>query len=155
MGLLLSLFGFAATAYGLYRTYQQAKDANNAAEISAEELAKFKVRTQKADAYRDLSEAQYALEMTKKHLNNDAWSDAGDSYEDARRAIIRVKAALPTMDDGIAEALNNIELHGRKFCEQIDIGLAKKGELPDKAKTLAAIRESYGTMFTIQNSIEV
>jgi hypothetical protein len=85
VGLLLSVFGTILTLLGLYVTYRQAKKAKTTAQAAATAVAKFKFRADHYDAYRDLNHAAYAMETTRRHLDNDAWKDAVESYDDGLR----------------------------------------------------------------------
>ena len=82
-GFLLSVFGTVLTLVGLWATYRQAAKAKSSAKEAEAAVKEFKFRADRYDAHRDLSQATYALEMTKRHLNNDAWRDAAETYEDA------------------------------------------------------------------------
>ena len=153
-GLLLSVLGTLLTLIGLYATYRQAKKAKKSATDAEAAVREFKFRADRYDAHRDLSQATYALEMTKRHLNNDAWRDAGDTYEDARQAIIRMQHAVPDLDLSKKASLTKITGHMANFCNAVDTAVAGKGVYPDKLKVLSTIRKNYEVIVIVQRSLE-
>lgn len=147
MGLLLTLTG-------LYFTFRQAKKAATAADAATEAVREFRFRVNFQDASRDISEAAYALDTTRRHLNNGAWRDAVDSYEDARRAIIRIDIALPNLAPEHQNAIRRASEQMRRFCDKIDAAMAGKAEFPDPAKAQAVIRRNYELLALIQRTLE-
>jgi hypothetical protein len=153
-GLILSFVGTLLTLFGLYATYRQARTARRSAEDAEAAVKDFRFRSDRYDSFRDLSQASYALEMTKRHLNNDAWRDASESYEDARRAIIRVRLSAPDLPDQSRKSLGQIASHMAAFCDAVDRAVADKGDYPDTFKVLATIRKNYETIAVIQRSLK-
>jgi len=153
LGLLLSVFGTCLTLCGLFLTYRQAKAAASAAETANVAVGNFKFRVSQHDISRDVSEATYALDTTRRHLNNDAWKDAIDSYEDARRAIVRMMMAKDILSDDLKEGLRRASEQMRKFCDKVDAALAGKGGFPDSEKAKAVIRKNYELLTLVQNGL--
>jgi hypothetical protein len=111
---LIGALGTAATLYGLYLTFLQAKKAVSAADQATDAVEKFKFQVNRHDASRDISQATYALDVTGRHLDNSAWRDVVDSYEDARRAIIRLDIAKLNLSDEQREALKKMAAHPQR-----------------------------------------
>lgn len=160
LGLWMGLIALAATISGLYLTYRQARAAkeNSEAATTAAEAARgavenFKFRVAQYDISRDLSEAQYALDTTRRHLTKGAWSDAGDSYEDARRAVIRIDLSCEGLSEKDREQLQKAARQMADFCKKIDAASAQKGDYPDETKALAVIRKNYELLAGIQKRI--
>jgi len=153
-GLLLSIIGTLLTLIGLYATYRQAAKAKASAKDAESAVRDFKFRADRYDAHRDLSQATYALEMTKRHLNNDAWRDAADTYEDARQAIIRMHHAAPDLVPAEKSALTKMTGHMASFCNAVETALAGKGAYPDKFKVSATIRRNYEVIVSVQRSLQ-
>lgn len=152
--LLISLFGTILTLIGLYATYRQAAKAKASAKDAQSAVREFKFRADRYDAHRDLSQATYALEMTKRHLNNEAWLDAAETYEDARQAIIRMQHAVPELAQADRSALGRMATHMANFCNTVETALADKGDYPDKFKVLATIRRNYEVIVSVQRSLQ-
>lgn len=151
---LLGIIGTILTLFGLYLTYRQARTARRAAIAAGDAVREFRFRSDRYDAFRDLSQASYALDMTRRHLNNDAWRDAAESYEDARRAIIRVQTSTTDLSDGESRRLSKICSHLTSFCDKVDAALAGKVEYPDQAKVMNAIRRHHETLAALQRSLQ-
>lgn len=152
--LLLSILGTLLTLFGLYATYRQAAKAKQSAKDAEAAVRDFKFKADRYDAHRDLSQATYALEMTKRHLNNDAWRDAADTYEDVRRAIIRMQHAVTDIGPSDKAALTKMTGHMASFCNAVEAAAANKAEYPDKFKVLATIRRNYEVIVSVQRSLK-
>lgn len=151
---LLSVLGTLLTLAGLYATYRQAAKAKKSASDAETAVREFKFRAGRYDAHGDLSQAAYALQMTKRHLNNDAWRDAADTYEDARQAIIRMQHATPDLEGPNKTALTRMTGHMASFCNAVEAAAAGKADYPDKFKVLATIRRNYEVIVGVQRSLE-
>ncbi len=145
--------GTLLTLIGLFFTFIQARRAASAASLVRTAVNDFRFRLSHHDAARDASEALYALDVTRRHLNNDAWRDAVDSYEDARRAILRIIMSLPTLDANIILDLHRTASQMRLFCNKVDAALGQKSEYPDVAKSKAVIRKNYDSVAAVQRLI--
>jgi hypothetical protein len=150
---LIGIAGFALTLAGLYLTYRQASQARTAAEAADDAVERFRFRASQYESFRDTSEAAYALDVTKRHLNNGAWTDAGQSYEDARRALVRVKNNASGLDAEAHQLLDTMIGQMVSFCNAVDGGLSGKKQLPDKSKALAAIRTNHDRLVIVQHTI--
>jgi hypothetical protein len=147
ISLSVGVVGIVLTLGGLYFTFRQAKKA-------ADAVRDFRLRVSRQDASRDMSEAAYALDTTRRHLNNGAWKDAVDSYEDARRAFIRIDVAAITMPEEHREAIRRSADQMGRFCNKVDTALSNKGSYPDTAKAKAVIRKNYELLAVIQRVLE-
>ncbi|HEU0099427.1 MAG TPA: hypothetical protein VFQ67_11715 [Allosphingosinicella sp.] len=154
IGFWLNVAGLVCTLIAFYLTYLQARKAATSAERARHAVEQFKFRTTLHDAARDLSEAAYALDITRRHLNNGSWRDAVDSYEDGRRAIIRVDIALPDLPQDRRDALTKMSDQMRLFCEKVDAAAAGKGQYPDQVKALAVIRKNYELLASLQRHLD-
>jgi hypothetical protein len=151
---VVGLTGLCLTLAGLYLTYREATRARTAAEAADRAVDRFRFRASQYESYRDASEAAYALDVTKRHLNNDAWTDAGQSYEDARRALVRIRNNAENLDDDTLALLNTMIDQMVSFCNAVDSGLAGKRKLPEKPKALAAIRNNHDRIVIVQHMIQ-
>ena len=96
-GLILGVFGTILTLVGLFATYRQAKKARSTSAAASAAVEQFQFRLQSYESSNDLSHASGALENTRRYLTNDLWKDASDTYDEARRAAVRLlhKAFIP------------------------------------------------------------
>lgn len=160
-GLLVGLFGFGLTAWGLRLTYLQAKEAKKsadaattAADAAAAAVTAFKFKLDRYSAYRDVSEAEFAMDSCRRHLETESWKNASESYEIARKALIRLQHASLEIADETRDQLRQISEHIRSFCNKVDAALVGKGAYPNSAKVIAAIRSDYETLSAIKVKIE-
>lgn len=134
IGLMLTLIGFGITWAQLIKT-QKAADAVRL------EVKRIEVSVQSYDAAHHVSKAASALDATKRHLRNCAWSDVADSYEDFRRSVITLKEmnipSLQSFDVAIDEA----NLYISRLCERIEVQVLKSNVTIDAAKTVTMIRK--------------
>lgn len=161
VSLLVTILGFGLTAWALRLTYVQAKDAKRsadsaqtAADAAAQAVDTFRFRLEKYAASHDLAHAVSSIDSARRHLMNDAWRDVGDSYENARQALLRVRVSDVARLKGSEETINLILAHMVSFGNRIDTALSGKGVYPDKRKILPKIREYHDFLLTIQKSIE-
>lgn len=143
LGLVLSLLGFALTAWGLWKTYQQAKDAEDAATAAADALAGVQFRIENYSAYRDVNEALIGMETCRKHLQNEAWPHASEAYETALRAVVRLVQSDIDFGRKLGKNLQDLAAHMHAFCDQVDAAVAQKDSFPERSKVFQAIRENY------------
>lgn len=153
-GLALSLVGFPLTVIGLRLTYLQARRAETAADASIRAVREFKDQVDRQAAARDVSQAMYAIDVTRRHLRNDAWNDAADSYEDARRALVRLQQHDGYVREDQKERFTAMLDHMAAFCDAVDASPTGKSKLPDKGKVFSAIRENYQILVSVRNSLE-
>lgn len=151
---VIGVFGTTLTLFGLFFTFREAKRAGSAADQAQAAVENFKFRVTQHDAGRDVAEASYALEITRRHLNNCSWNDASDSYEDARRAIIRITMSVQTLAGSHRDDLKRMSDQIRRLCDKIDSAQAGKGSFPDIAKAKTVIRSNYETLAVIKKHIE-
>lgn len=151
---VIGTVGTIFTILGLVFTFREAKRAVSAAAQAQAAVESFKFRVTQHDAGRDAAEASYALEITRRHLNNGSWIDASYSYEDARRAIIRITMSVQTLADSHRDDLRKMSEQIRKFCDKIDSAQAGTCSFPDIAKAKTVIRRYYETLEVIKKHIE-
>lgn len=154
ISLLLSVLGTVLTLIGLYITFRQARKAASSAEVATSAVRDFKFRVSHQDASRDISEASYALDTTRRHLSNTAWRDAVDSYEDARRAFIRMLMVLPNLPEEVKSRITSSVDQMAKFCDKVDAALSNKGPYPDPSKAKIVIRRNYELLASVQKVLE-
>lgn len=153
LSLVVSVVGLILTLLGLWLTYRQAEAAATSADASIRAVEDFKFRLGQYNAARDLTEALYAIDSTRSHLNNEMWKDASISYEDARRALIRlsgVEEIRPLVNDRFETILSNMG----GLCDQINAAVSGKAKLPNKSKSLTVMRENYDYILTIRTALE-
>ncbi|WP_373475953.1 hypothetical protein [Sphingorhabdus sp.] len=154
LSFLIGIFGTGLTLVGLFYTFREARRAVSAADHAQIAVENFKLRVTQHDAGRDVAEASYALDITRRHLNNGSWNDASDSYEDARRAIIRMTMSIPSLPDVQKEKLRKMAEQIQRLCNKIDAAQSGKGEYPDVAKAKTVIRSNYEVLAAIKKYIE-
>jgi DNA-binding MurR/RpiR family transcriptional regulator len=154
ISLVLSLVGFPLTVIGLRLTYLQAQRAETAAEASSRAVREFKDQVDRQAASRDVSQAMYAIDVTRQHLRNDAWNDAATSYEDARRALVRLQEQRGYVQENQRERFAAMLDHMSAFCDAVDAYPTGKSKLPDKSKVFSAIRENYQILVSVRNALE-
>lgn len=91
-GLIIGLLGFSLTVWGLRLTFLQAREAKRSADnattsadAAREALNTFKFKLDRYSAYRDISEAEFAMESCKGHLEAPNWRYASETYDIARK----------------------------------------------------------------------
>ncbi|MXO86628.1 hypothetical protein GRI38_11390 [Altererythrobacter aurantiacus] len=151
--LILTLLGLLAAFYGIRQTYLQAVAAKENSKAATDAVDTFRLQLTLYDASRDLAEANYALETTKKHIYAQSWRYANDAYEDARIAFIRIHRGLPRISDELAEELKNSIKQMESFCDKVDAALINKGTYPQQNKAIAVIRKNYNLIADLQNQI--
>lgn len=160
-GLALGVLGFTLTVWGLRLTYLQAREARaaakaavSAADAAADAVTSFRFKLDRYSAYRDLSEAEFAMEACKQHLEIPTWEHASRSYEIARRAMIRVYQGSPELTPDLINRLRAITEHISAFCTKVDAARAGKGTFPNPNKVISTIRENYEVMLAVKLSLE-
>lgn len=147
IGLVLTLAGFGITWAQLIKT-------RKASEAVRLEIARIQLSVQSYDAAHHVSRAASALEATKRHLRNGAWSDVADSYEEFRRAVITLKqleiTALRPFDDEIDDANRYIT----RLNERIEIQLRKAAVTIDAAKTVSMLRQHGELTGSLDNALQ-
>lgn len=161
VSLTLGVLGFSLTAWGLRLTFLQAKHARSQAasaqrssQAAVEAVTAFRFRIDRYSAYRDISEAEFAMETCKRHLEIPAWKHASDSYEMARKAIIRVSQASIELDAALSDQLKGVSDHMGAFCDKVDAALAGKGSYPNVAKVTSAVRQNYAVLSAVKLAIQ-
>lgn len=134
LGLALTIVGFAVTLIQLTKT-------KTAASAVADEVERIRQSLAKYDAAQDIAKAGYALSATRRYLDNEAWQDVSDSYEDVRRGLIQFKVGGhindPLIDHRIEEASDYIQ----KLCARIESGLQRPPVSLNISKTRIQIRK--------------
>ncbi|WP_342249341.1 hypothetical protein [Sphingomonas sp. OTU376] len=161
VGLALGILGFGLTVWGLRLTYLQAKDAKRsadqattAADAAKDAVQSFRFKLDRYSAYRDISEAEFAMDACKRHLEAESWRHASDSYDLARKAMIRVQHASLGLSEGMMDQIRQISEHTTSFCNKVDAALAGKGAFPNAVKVASTIRSNYETLSAIKIILE-
>jgi hypothetical protein len=161
VGLMLGVLGFALTVWGLRLTYIQARDAKRSADkaIDAADAARaavsnFRFKLDRYSAYRDISEAEFAMEACKRRLEAPNWKHAADSYDIARKAMIRVQHASVDLTEDLKGQMREMSEHMNLFCNKVDAALAGKGSYPNSSKVIAAIRSNYEILSLVKTNLE-
>lgn len=154
VSLCITIIGFGLTAWALFKTYEQAREAESAAEKARQAVSDVQIKIDSYSALRDVNEALLCMESCKRHLVHEAWPDASETYEAAHRAIVRLTQS--DIDFGRALNLDLVRMgtHVKAFCDQVDAAKVGKGEYPDRAKVLIAIRENYKILYSANSVLE-
>lgn len=134
LGLLLTLIGFAVTLVQLAK-------AKTAAEAVRQEVERIQNSMWRYDAGQEVSRAEYALTVTRKHLSNSAWSDGADSYSDVRRALLSLKGNSRDLDDALLRSIDKASIYIDRFCERVDKGDMNNLAMDDFAKLRTVVRQ--------------
>jgi hypothetical protein len=162
VSLIVTLLGFALTAWALRLTYDQARQAKlsaesaeNAADAAALAVRDVRFKLDRYSAYRDLSEAEFAMNACKQHLQGEpSWSNASDNYDIARRALIRVAQIPNAVPDAVRSDIRMIIEHISMFCDQVDAARYSKSRYPNPTTVSSAIRKNYETLAAAKAAIE-
>jgi hypothetical protein len=154
IGLLFSAVGFPLTVWGLRLTFVQARKATDAASAATRAVATFKFRLERYSAYRDVSEAEFAMDACKRHLETESWKHASESYEVARKAMIRVQQTSINLPGDVKDQLRQITEHINSFCSRVDAAIAGKGNYPSSSKVASTIRTNYETLSAVKIMLE-
>lgn len=151
---LVTVVGLIVTFWGIRLTYVQAQMAKIAAQSSNEAIEAFKIKVDRYSVYRDIGEALLAIDNTKRHLVNEAWSDAGQSYEIALRAIVRVQQSSIELDSKLSNEIQLVANNLKRFCDRVDAAVAGKGTYPDRGKVMSVMRDHHETLTAVKSAIE-
>lgn len=146
----VSIVSLALTVIGFWITFQQLRKTKTAATAAQLAATNVKNRLAEYDATHDVAEARYALGVSMDHVNNDAWENAVKSYEDVRRAILRLRAFIPDDDtETIAHADTMIKKIGR-FCKVVELALDSNGSMPSKANVKSSMRKDFESIMKFE-----
>lgn len=155
IGFIISVVGFAITLAGFavaIRKLRKLQTATEAAKTAAEGV---KLRVIQYDAANDATEARYALQSTRRHLDNDGWRDVADSYEDARLAMVRLLPILLQESEALGDEVRRMIGQIDKHCTVVERGVNDPGrQLPDKASLRSSLRRHLGVMHRVQQVLE-
>ncbi len=153
-GFIITLGGTLLTIVGLALTYKQVKHARISTEKVRMEIEAFEFRRRQHDAFADAGEAKTAMESAGKLLRVDSWDGASGTYDEARKAVLRIQLACQYLERPHLRALKVITDHLSDFSNRVDAARAGKGTMPEKDKVLAAIRRHCDSLTTIQVTLQ-
>lgn len=91
-----------------------------ATEAATTAVGELKVKLATYNAVVEISRASAALKETDRHLKSGGWSDAMDSYTEARQAMNRL-AELPSALEGVKrDQLRSAVSRMAEFCKKLD-----------------------------------
>jgi hypothetical protein len=155
LSFILGAAGFAITLAGFALAYWRIRRLETAADAAAAAVRDFKLRIVQYDAANDASEARYALLSARRHLNNDGWRDVAESFEDGRRAILRMMPSFATIDPELHKDVEKFTSHASKVCLIIDKGLNDPSKpFPDKAGLNSSLRKHLDTIQRVQSILQ-
>ena len=127
-GTILTILGFGLTGWQLWRTA-------NATTAAARAVANIKSRVAIYDAFFEVSRAVSALRETDRHLKRHSWSDAIESYGDARHALVRLTELPSNLNDERIAHLSNVLNEVVAFSEIIE-GSVQKSRAPTNVSAM-------------------
>lgn len=155
IGFILGVIGFAITLGGLAVALRRLRKLETAAVAAQSAVENFRLRIVHYDAATDASEAHYALQTTRRHLNNDGWREAAESYEDARSAMMRVQPYLAQAERQLVEEVDKMIAQLNKHCTTIERGVGDPlRKMPDKASLSSSLRRHLDIVQRVQRHLE-
>lgn len=97
-GVLLSLIGFAATLYAVFKSQSASKQARDAAEATREALTRFETVAKISATITSMSEIKRLHRVA-------AWPILPDRYASVRQELVLIRSANPEMDANQRTAL--------------------------------------------------
>jgi hypothetical protein len=154
-GFVIGVAGFAITLAGFALAYWRLSKLETASGAATTAVQNFKLRVTQYDAANDAAEARYAILSARRHLDNDAWRDVVESYEDARRAMLRIGPGALGDDPAILEEIRKMNVHIDKLCTIIDRATNDPQKAyPDKTTTLKSIRKHQDTIYRVNQVLQ-
>lgn len=155
IGLILGAVGFAITLGGFFLALRRIHKLETAAEAAQAAVEGFKLRVIQYDAANDAAEARYALQSTKRHLNNDGWRDVSDTYEDARRALARLLPSIIAQSDKLGSEVELVIIQIDKHCSNVERAVNDPSKkMPDKATLHGSLRRQLDVVHRVQQYLE-
>lgn len=127
LGLFLTVIGFVATLYNVYR-------AKRAAQRAQEEVAKVRKDILRIDMVAEFSAALAAMEEIKRLHREGAWPVLPDRYAELRRTLISIKSAGSEMLDEHKTALQSSIQHFSSIERTVEKALSTEETPPDIPK---------------------
>ncbi len=153
LSLALGVIGLFLTLLGLFLTYMQAKRAATSSKAAQSAVSEFRSRVAVQDAAKDLTTAMLAIDTTSKHLANDAWKDALESYELARRSLIDISLGPHKLNDNERGHLSTLAEEIGSFCNKVNKAAEGNGKYPVKFKAQDTMRKYYDQLAKIKRSL--
>ena len=92
LGLIVSLFGFGFTIWGVWRSKSAAEEAGEAAKKVQRDLLRF-------DAIEDVASAITTMDEIKRLQRVRAWALLPDRYAAVRKNLISIRGSFPELSD--------------------------------------------------------
>ena len=132
----LTLFGFAITIFGVWRSKVAAVQARDAAESAVKQVAKF-------DVVAELNTTLAAISEVKRLQRLQAWSILPDRYAEIRWRLDTVKNSDPSVAGAHREVIQkSVDVLGRAE-RRIEKALANNETPPDPAKLNAILSAQF------------
>jgi hypothetical protein len=142
LGYWLGVLGFVITLGGFWIGYVKLKKIQAAADAAKMAVDSFKIKLVHYEALNDATEAGTSVRSIQRHVRNDGWKDAGETYEIVRSAIGRICTVLdPELDLVILSDVVTMNQQISALCSTIETSIyGATKPFPDKPKTLKMIR---------------
>lgn len=147
LGLLLTLVGF-------WFTFRQIAKTKGAAEAVRLEVGRIQLSMQRYDIGQEVSRADYALSVARKHFSNRAWEDGANSYYDVRRSLILIKSNVKDFDVEIIKSVEKATIYIDRLCERVDRGELNNADVDDVAKLRSVMRQHDQLIGDMRNHIQ-
>jgi len=115
------------------RTRTVAQAAKDEADRIHRALAKY-------DAAQEIARASVALETARRFVENDAWREGAQSYEQTRNSLLSIKSNVPDLTTEARSLIDQIAKYSDRLCERVDKGEFDNPSPNALAKTKAVMR---------------
>jgi len=150
VGVFLTIIGFAATIFGVWRSKNAAEQAEQAAIATRQSIAHF-------DAIADLSSATAIMDEIRRLQRHGAWAVLPDRYSELRRRLVTIKASHVQMTDAQRQTLQATVETFADLERKVERAVAANAAPPNPAKlndiVSAQIDEVHAVLLSLQHSL--
>lgn len=154
VGLGLTVLSLVVTVIGFVVAIYQIRRTQTATAAAAKAVGDLRSRVASFDATVEISRAAEALRETQRHLKNDQWASAVESYQAVKDAMVRLVALSDKIEMNergqIAPMLADIS----ELCNKIESGLERDNINVSKSRILRKAREHGVLISTIGIQIQ-
>lgn len=154
VGLALTLVSMIITVIGFVIAILQIRRTQTATVAAAQAVKDLRSRVASFDATVEVSQAAAALKETQRHLNNDQWRSAVESYLTAKDALVRISALSDQISDNERIQIPQMLADIGEVCNRIEMELERDSVKIGKSKVLKKAREHSALVQTIGIQIQ-
>jgi hypothetical protein len=154
-GFVLGVIGFVITLAGFAIALRKLQKLESTTRAAQQAVESFKLRVVQYDAAYDAGEARYALQSSRRHLNNDGWRDVAESYEDARRSMLRLLPILLNDQHNLGPEVERMVDQIDKQCIIVERWLGDPSKpKPNKANINGSLRRHLDIIQRVLHHLE-